>query len=178
MASTEQVPSSVLSNKEIAAIEEVMAKAKAKIASEGKVEAEVQSLTRGFLVNRTKDNITLQKVDEHNWSGKPVTSYPEFIPVQDEEVRFDHRGPLPEGSVGGIVYADGTDSTARKWLVAFDTPKQKAYVEAGPMGEVDWNVIKVKLDASEYRSEYEDPILGGKIYALNYGFALVAYLSN
>ncbi|XP_021730323.1 uncharacterized protein LOC110697266 [Chenopodium quinoa] len=178
MASTQQVPSSVLSNKEIAAIEELMAKAKGKIASEGKVEAEEQSLTQGFLVNRTKNNVTLQKVGEYNWSGKPVTSYPEFIPVQDEEVRFEHQGPLPEGSVGGIVYADGTESTSRKWLVAFDTPKKKAYVEAGPAGPVDWNVIKVKLDASGYRSEYEDPVLGGKIYALNYGFALVAYFSN
>ncbi|KAK9690195.1 hypothetical protein RND81_09G110700 [Saponaria officinalis] len=114
-----------------------------------------------------KDNRELYKIDEHHWAGKSDENYP-FPPTIKHQptpiIPFKHSGPNPEGSVAGVVYADGHDSTARKWVIAFDTSRRKVYVEAGPIGPVDWGVIKVKLDQSGPNVEYLDPILGGLIY--------------
>ncbi|KAL9247362.1 hypothetical protein vseg_020803 [Gypsophila vaccaria] len=123
------------------------------------------TVTTGFLFNSQKGARKLDIIDEHHWSGELDETAP-FPPSLEWDLTtmpppFRHRGRIPEGSVAGVVYADGHDSTARKWLIAFDNPNRKVYVEAGPAGLVDWNVIKVKLDQSGSRSHYEDPILGG-----------------
>nr|AET95868.1 Ah24 [Amaranthus hypochondriacus]AKO71445.1 Ah24 [Amaranthus hypochondriacus] len=97
---------------------------------------------------------------EHFWAGRAVTVLSAIapgtygVPTQ--------RGELPAGVKWGVAYADGPDSTARKWVVAFDTAAQKAYAEAGPTGPIDWNVVEVKLGFSGSKTEVEDPILGGK----------------
>ncbi|XP_021840040.1 jasmonate-induced protein homolog [Spinacia oleracea] len=180
MASTQQVPA-MLSNDEKAIFEKVIAAAKDKSA----MEVKGQVVTNGNLVNTIKDKAVLRIIDQHNWSGKPVPLYPEVLPF-GEVVQFEHRGPLPGGCKGGVVYADGTDSTARKWLVAFHIPNNeyhhsgdKVYVEAGPIGPIDWNVVEVKLDASEYTSSYVDPVFGGKAWAVIHpGSILVAGFTN
>ncbi|KMT09605.1 hypothetical protein BVRB_6g130590 [Beta vulgaris subsp. vulgaris] len=125
-----------------------------------------------------QDKLELQIIDEHNWSGRPREPYPQVIPAQIDPVEFVHLGPTPQGSKAGVVYADGVDSTARKWLVAFDNQAKKVYVEAGPTGPVDWNVIEVKLDASEDVSKYQDPILGGKAVATIKGYRVAVLFSN
>lgn len=119
MASTQQVPA-MLSNDEKAIFEKVIAAAKDKSA----MEVKGQVVTNGNLVNTIKDKAVLRIIDQHNWSGKPVPLYPEVLPF-GEVVQFEHRGPLPGGCKGGVVYADGTDSTARKWLVAFHIPNNE-----------------------------------------------------
>ncbi|KNA22147.1 hypothetical protein SOVF_036700 [Spinacia oleracea] len=101
----------------------------------------------------------LHTIDRHFWSGRALTNFPALpkgyyaVPRQ--------QGTLPQGVKWGIVYADGDDTTARKWVVAFDTATGKAYAEAGPIGPVDWNVVEVKLGMSGSKSEYTDPALGG-----------------
>ncbi|KAK9690191.1 hypothetical protein RND81_09G110300 [Saponaria officinalis] len=124
------------------------------------------TITNGELSNYIKDNNRdLYKMFEHHCAGN--SNETSLIPLivkhypNQRVARFKHSGPNPEGSVAGVVYADGHDSSARKWLLAFDTSRRKIYVEAGSMGLVDWDEIKVKLDQSGSRSEYTDPIFGG-----------------
>ncbi|XP_048502599.2 uncharacterized protein LOC104895316 [Beta vulgaris subsp. vulgaris] len=138
----------------------------------------IRLVTLGFIKNYHKDKLALQIIDQHDWSGEPAKPYPQVIPAQVDPVEFRHLGPVPQGSKAGVVYADGTDSTARKWLVAFDGQAKKVYVEAGPIGPVDWNVIEVKLDASEDVSKYQDPILGGKAAATFKGYRVAVLFSN
>ncbi|XP_074310322.1 uncharacterized protein LOC141646270 [Silene latifolia] len=121
-------------------------------------------VTVGVVYNTNKNRKDLVVYDTHSWSGDVTGAYP-TVPYNDTgryEV-FIHQGL--EGSKGGVVYADGTDSTARKWLVAFDTPNNKCYVEAGPIGPTDWNVVEVHLNKSEGYSNYTDPAFGGKAAA-------------
>ena len=54
----------------------------------------------------------------------------------------------------------------------------QVYVEAGPTGPVDWNVIEVKLNASEDVSKYQDPILSGKAAAIFKGYRVAVMFSN
>ncbi|XP_056682811.1 uncharacterized protein [Spinacia oleracea] len=101
----------------------------------------------------------LHIIDTHFWSGRAISGFPalhkHFYAVPKQQ------GTLPQGIKWGLVYADGDETTARKWVAAFDTTAGKAYAEAGPIGPVDWNVVEVKLDASESKSIYTDPIMGG-----------------
>ncbi|XP_021725864.1 jasmonate-induced protein homolog [Chenopodium quinoa] len=174
MAATQQVPAAVLSDENKATFEQLTAASKDKKVLDAKDEV----ITHGFIVNRHKNNVSLQILDQHNWSGNPVPSYPQTIVVSQDPIEFKHHGPLPEGSKGGVVYADGVDSTTRKWLVAFDLLKKKVYVEAGPIGPVDWNVIEVRLDASGNSSVSVDPVFGGRAEAGNNGDIVVAWFSN
>uniref|UniRef100_A0A803MY98 Uncharacterized protein n=1 Tax=Chenopodium quinoa TaxID=63459 RepID=A0A803MY98_CHEQI len=82
----------------------------------------------------------------------------------------------PEGVKWGEYWANGAadDTTARKWVVAFDTTAGKAYIEAGPMGPVDWNVVEVKLIMSRCISKHTYPILGGNVLAAIDGFKAYA----
>ncbi|KAL9247361.1 hypothetical protein vseg_020802 [Gypsophila vaccaria] len=128
------------------------------------------TVTTGFVHNyQRKDPKELYLIEEHHWSGEVdgTAPFPPSLGWHDSSTpSFRHLGGVPEGSVVGVVYADGHDSTARKWLIAFDNPNRKVYVEAGPFGPVDWNVIKVKLDQCGARSEYLDPVLGGQVYGV------------
>ncbi|XP_021725875.1 jasmonate-induced protein homolog [Chenopodium quinoa] len=179
-AATQQVSTALLSDEEKAIFEELIKAARDKAALEPKVSAKEEVVSSGYISNRHKDPVTLRLHDQHNWSGNPVLSYPQFIPRQKHPIEFKHQGPLPQGSKGGVVYADGDDSTARKWLIAFDYSNNKVYAEAEPIGDVDWNVIEVKLDASGESSLYEDPVLGGKAHAAINGDAriVVAWFIN
>ncbi|KAL9239319.1 hypothetical protein vseg_013654 [Gypsophila vaccaria] len=140
------------------------------------------STTFGFSYNFHKNaNTDLQILDQHHWSGKSDTNRPFRSPLKWRQLLalpFKHEGPLPLGSVAGVAYADGDDSTARKWLVAFDRVNSKVYVEAGPIGEIDWNVIKVRLDLSGNRSESVDQALGGKAVGFISGNLLFVFFSN
>lgn len=85
------------------------------------------SRTIGYLDNYHKVPQTqLRLVEQYNWAGNsdPTCPIPPTIPWRDR-TQFRHQGPFPGGSVAGVVYSDGNDSTARKWLVAFDRPNQK-----------------------------------------------------
>ncbi|XP_021730452.1 jasmonate-induced protein homolog [Chenopodium quinoa] len=159
-AATQQVSTPVLSDEKKAIFEELLKAARDKVALAPKVGAKEEVVSYGYISNRHKDNH-----DQHNLSGNPVPSYPQFIPLQKYPIEFKHHGPLPQGSKGGVVYVDGAYSTARKWLIAFDYSNKKVYAEAGPIEDVDWNVIEVKLDASGDSSFHEDPALGGKAHA-------------
>ncbi|XP_021730490.1 uncharacterized protein LOC110697422 [Chenopodium quinoa] len=181
MAATHGVPAAMVGDKKKqATFEELIAAGREIAALEPKVDAHEEAITRGFIVNHHKKFAPLKLYDQHNWSGRPVPSYPEVVVYQqlDPPIPFKHQGPLPQGSRGGVVYADGVDSTARKWLVAFDLLKQKVYVEAGPIGPIDWNVVEVKLQASGDHKYYEDPVFGGKAEARNDGDIVFAVFSN
>ncbi|CAO2831652.1 unnamed protein product [Amaranthus hypochondriacus] len=103
------------------------------------------------------------RLDSHFWVGWSANSRPTLSPGYYTIIT--QKGELPAGVKWGICYADGEDTTARKWVVAFDTAAQKAYAEAGPTGPVDWNVVEVKLGFAGNKSEVVDPILGGKCTA-------------
>ncbi|CAO2831654.1 unnamed protein product [Amaranthus hypochondriacus] len=105
---------------------------------------------------------------EHFWAGQGVNFLFGFASGTYGVVT--QRGELPAGVKWGVAYVDGPDSTARKWVVAFDTAAQKAYAEAGPTGPIDWDAVEVKLGLSGSKSEVEDPILGGKCTAKIIGF--------
>ncbi|XP_074310324.1 uncharacterized protein LOC141646272 [Silene latifolia] len=128
------------------------------------------SITTGFMFNAHKvENTELHIIDQHHWSGKLDPEWPflKVLPWKPLDVPpFKHQGPLPTGSVAGIVYVESHDSTARKWLLAFDTVNFRVHVEAGPAGSVDWGKIKQKLDQSGRESEYADRVLGGRAFAL------------
>ncbi|XP_021744664.1 uncharacterized protein LOC110710647 [Chenopodium quinoa] len=95
--------------------------------------------------------------------AKPDDEVPYLGP--ETYVRLYQKGPTVEGVKWGVAWANGDDSTARKWVVAVDTAAGKVYVETGPTGPVDWNVVEVKLGMSGNKSEYTDPILGGEVVA-------------
>uniref|UniRef100_A0A803NDJ8 Uncharacterized protein n=2 Tax=Chenopodium quinoa TaxID=63459 RepID=A0A803NDJ8_CHEQI len=116
----------------------------------------------------------LTKLDVHFWSGYTLTSFPDMN--RFTTYYFREKGPLPQGVKWGYCYASGTDSTARKWVAAFDSAAGKAYCEAGPTGPVDWNVVEVKLNASGSSCEYVDPILGGRITAKITGLQAISTL--
>ncbi|KAK9690202.1 hypothetical protein RND81_09G111400 [Saponaria officinalis] len=126
-------------------------------------------VTEGYLYNSNReDNKELHIIDEHHWSGELDPEFPfppslEWRPLGPISpiTPFKHRARIPEGSVAGVVYADGQ----RQWLVAFDMSNQKIYAEAGPISTVDWCEVKVKLDQSTDSSRHEDPIFGGIAYA-------------
>lgn len=65
----------------------------------------------------------LHTIDRHFWAGHALTNFPALhkgyyaVPKQ--------QGTLPQGVKWGIVYADGDETTARKWVVAFDTTAGK-----------------------------------------------------
>ncbi|XP_021840608.1 uncharacterized protein [Spinacia oleracea] len=119
----------------------------------------------------------VHKVETHFWNGRTLTNFP-ALPI-NTGVAMRQAGPLPKGVKWGIVYADGEDTTARKFIVAVDGPSGKIYVEAGPIGPVDWNVVEVKLDQhSGSKAETTDPILGGKIVAQVTGTYAVARFNN
>ncbi|XP_021725844.1 jasmonate-induced protein homolog [Chenopodium quinoa] len=179
MAATQEVvPAAVLSDDNNATFEEMMAVAREKAALEPKADDQEEAVTRGLIVNRQKNNLTMHLYDQHNWYGNPVPSFPSSIIIQMHPVEFKHKGPLPQGSKGGVVYADQKSFPPRKWLLAFDLLKKKVYVEAGPIGPTDWNVVEVKLDASEDRSTYEDSIFGGKASGSNDGKNVFAMFYN
>ncbi|KMT16250.1 hypothetical protein BVRB_3g054040 [Beta vulgaris subsp. vulgaris] len=178
MAAAQLLRATALTDEEKAKFEELKEAASCKIALEAKVDVKKQAVTHGYIFNGLKDHAKLQMIDQHNWSGSSVQPYPQVIPYHREPAEFEHRGLLPPGSKGAVLYADGANSTARKWLVAFDNPSKKVYVEAGPTGPVNWDVIEVKLDASESTSRFEDTVLGGKALAVNYGQILMVSFSN
>ncbi|KAK9664439.1 hypothetical protein RND81_14G042000 [Saponaria officinalis] len=109
--------------------------------------------TRAFMWNGHRvDNTTLGLYDSKTWSRQPYDApYPEVLKC---------------GSKAGLVYTDAAQPHARKWVVAFDAMKNKAFVDAGPIGPTDWNVVRVKLDTegADYY-EFVDPIFGGRAYA-------------
>ncbi|KNA17196.1 hypothetical protein SOVF_082290 [Spinacia oleracea] len=169
----------MVSDKKKAILEELMLEARDKASLEpevGGVKGEV--VTRCIIFNRDKNRVPLEILYEHNWSGNPVPSYPPFIFNEMHPAQFKHQGTLPQGSKGGFVYADRKSFPARKWLVAFDIPKNKVYVEAGPIGPVDWNVVEVKLNASENSSYHEDPVFGGVAEAGIYNGQLNGAFTN
>ncbi|KMT15123.1 hypothetical protein BVRB_3g062410 [Beta vulgaris subsp. vulgaris] len=156
------------------------AKAKARAEAEAEAEGGDAELRSGevelqtYVINTTKG--FLRMIESHFWVGRTVTNIPNLaswtyaIPRQT--------GNLLEAVRWGVVYADGTDSTARKWVVAFDSAAQKAYAEAGPFGPVDWNVVEVKLGLSESKVEYVDSALGGKTVAEINGLVARGTFSN
>ncbi|XP_074281328.1 uncharacterized protein LOC141606190 [Silene latifolia] len=105
----------------------------------------------------------VHQIERHFWHGRTLTNYPP-LPV-NTGVNTRQQGTLPQGVKFGMVYADGDDTTARKFVVAFDSPAGKAYAEAGPIGPVDWNVVEVKLGMAGKKTEYNDNILGGRVVA-------------
>ncbi|KNA22148.1 hypothetical protein SOVF_036710 [Spinacia oleracea] len=125
---------------------------------------QLRSSASGQVVLRTttanfSKSARLHTIDRHFWSGRALTNFPALH--QGYYAVPSQQGTLPQGVKWGIVYADGDDTTARKWVAAFDTATGQAYAEAGPIGPVDWNVIEVKLGMSGNKSEYTDPALGG-----------------
>ncbi|XP_074310333.1 uncharacterized protein LOC141646287 [Silene latifolia] len=121
-------------------------------------------VTLGILYNNNRNEKELVVYDTHNWSGDVTGAYPTipFSNIGEYEV-FIHQGL--EGSKGGVVYVDGTDTTSRKWLVAFDTPNNKCHVEAGPIGATDWNAVEVLLNQADTDSHHTDPVFEGRAAA-------------
>ncbi|KAH9606135.1 hypothetical protein KSS87_007277 [Heliosperma pusillum] len=125
---------------------------------------------RTSIVNRTKKPVV--HVDRHFWHGS-THSTPLPLPVSGGH-DYPLFGTPPEGVKYGILYADGDDSLSRQFLVAVHVPLPvnvdanncKVYVEAGPIGPVDWNVVEVKLNmATSNKAVYDDPIFGGRVEA-------------
>ncbi|XP_074307081.1 uncharacterized protein LOC141642253 [Silene latifolia] len=118
-------------------------------------------VTKATMHNSVKDLKDLVVYDSHSWLGDVVESYPSPVHNMDTDpyASFIHQGS--DGSKGGVVYVDGTDSTARKWLAAFDAPNNKCYVECGPIGPTNWKVVEENLNQSGNLSSYNDPVLGG-----------------
>ncbi|XP_074275522.1 uncharacterized protein LOC141599419 [Silene latifolia] len=137
-----------------------------------------------FVVNNHKaENTKMRLIYSKSWVGDFSSDYPPPQILEwndyDPRRRFDHEGQ--NGSAGGFVYADGDadDTTARKWTVAFDRMQTKVYAEAGPMGPVDWNAVKFKLDnQSGPFSKHEDPVFKGVAIAFYDGLNLYAAFEN
>ncbi|KAL9237535.1 hypothetical protein vseg_012070 [Gypsophila vaccaria] len=120
--------------------------------------------------NRTKK--MLYVVEMHFWHGSTY-HFPTPIPATGG-VDYPQFGTPPDGVKFGVVYADGHDSLSRKFVAAAHVPLPvvagnnpgKVYVEAGPVGPVDWDVIEVKLNTStSNRAVYDDPIFKGRVEA-------------
>ncbi|XP_021744598.1 uncharacterized protein LOC110710581 [Chenopodium quinoa] len=142
--------------------------------AEGNVELSAdQVLLNTQFLNLCPDKI--QRIDRRFWSGSVVTDRPTLS--SGYYTVLTQKGTKPEGVKWGQVWANGTadDTTARKWIVAFDTAAGKAYAEAGPMGPVDWNVIEVRLGLSGSKTEHTDPILGGNVLATIDGLKAYAH---
>ncbi|KAL9237534.1 hypothetical protein vseg_012069 [Gypsophila vaccaria] len=124
---------------------------------------------RTSIMNRTQK--ILSPVENHFWHG---TTYftPKPLPVIGG---FDYPqfGTRPDGVKFGIVYADGDDSLSRKFVAVVHVPLPvvasnpgKVYVESGPIGPIDWNVMEVKLNMStSNKAVYDDPIFKGRVEA-------------
>ena len=123
-AKTTMASAQVLNGEEQAIFDELISATLGK-ADDVIVEPIMKLVTVGFIKNYHKDKLALQIIDQHDWSGEPARPYPQVIPAEIDPVEFVHLGPIPQGSKAGVVYADGTDSTARKWLVAFDGQAKK-----------------------------------------------------
>uniref|UniRef100_A0A803MJD1 Uncharacterized protein n=1 Tax=Chenopodium quinoa TaxID=63459 RepID=A0A803MJD1_CHEQI len=80
-------------------------------------EVELTSPTTNFTDSK------LTKIDVHFWSGYTLTSFPDMN--RFTTYYFREKGPLPQGVKWGYCYASGTDSTARKWVAAFDSAAGK-----------------------------------------------------
>uniref|UniRef100_A0A803MJD4 Uncharacterized protein n=1 Tax=Chenopodium quinoa TaxID=63459 RepID=A0A803MJD4_CHEQI len=128
--------------------ESLKAELDAKVNAEGNVElsADDQVLLNTQFLNLCPDKI--QRIDRHFWSGSVVTDRPTLS--SGYYTVLTQKGTKPEGVKWGQVWGNGAadDTTARKWIVAFDTAAGKAYAKAGPMGHVDWNVVEVELGMS------------------------------
>ncbi|XP_074292031.1 uncharacterized protein LOC141618866 [Silene latifolia] len=111
-------------------------------------------------------------VERHFWHGNShFTLTPLPVNGGDDHAIF---GTPPEGVKFGVLYADGDDSLSRQFLAAVHIPfpvdsegnNWKVYVEAGPIGPIDWNVVEVKLNmATSNKAVYDDPIFGGRVEA-------------
>ncbi|KAK9725254.1 hypothetical protein RND81_05G131800 [Saponaria officinalis] len=113
----------------------------------------------------------------HHWRGPPFT-YPSLI-RPDSGVLIGICRDFPEGVKFGISYVDGPDNSARKsYIIAADTLTTQVYVKSGPACATDWNAVEVELGQSGAESKYDDPILGGKIYAHIDGNNLRATFEN
>ncbi|XP_074292032.1 uncharacterized protein LOC141618867 [Silene latifolia] len=120
--------------------------------------------------NRTKK--PLFPVESHFWHG---STYAKLITLSAPGgYDYPQFGTPPEGLKYGILYADGDDSLSRQFLAAVHVPLPvnvdannfKVYVEAGPIGPIDWNVVEVKLNmATSNKAVYDDPIFGGQVHA-------------
>ncbi|XP_021746994.1 uncharacterized protein LOC110712849 [Chenopodium quinoa] len=116
-------------------------------------------------------------VETHFWHGRTLTNFPNLAVNTGAAMR--QAGTLPEGVKWGITYADGDQASNRKFIVAVHGPTGKIYVESGPIGPVDWNVIEVKLDRhSGNKADITDPIFGARIVAEISGTYAVAKFYN
>ena len=125
-AKTSMASGQVLNDEEQAIFDELISAALGK--ADVNTQPIIETYTLGLIKNYHKDKLALQIIDQHDWSGRPREPYPQVIPAQIDPVEFVHLGPVPEGSKAGVVYADGADSTARKWLVAFDNQAHKVRI--------------------------------------------------
>ncbi|XP_074281326.1 uncharacterized protein LOC141606189 [Silene latifolia] len=112
--------------------------------------------------NFTKGNV--HPIEKHFWHGRNLSFWENAL-WPNSGFTATQQGTLPQGVKFGLVYADGHDTTARKFVVAFDSASGKAYAEARPIGPVDWNVVEVKLGMAGEKTDYSDPILGGRTVA-------------
>lgn len=71
--------------------------------------------------NFTKTKLT--KLEVHFWAGRTLTSFPDMN--NNTTYYFRQSGTLPQGVKWGYSYATGKDSTARKWVAAFDSAAGK-----------------------------------------------------
>ncbi|KAL9240710.1 hypothetical protein vseg_014897 [Gypsophila vaccaria] len=129
-----------------------------------KTEDETGFITRTGILNYSKRLVRYNEI--HFWHGYSPYSYVD-IPV-GSGIRVAQYGVRPEGVKFGLVFVDdGLDTaTARRFVVAVDTPARKIYAESGPNGPVDWNTVEAKLDMAGESTEFEDPVLGGKVIAI------------
>ncbi|KMT03438.1 hypothetical protein BVRB_8g191230 [Beta vulgaris subsp. vulgaris] len=165
----------VLNDEEQAIFDELISAA----SKEANVESDqptIEVVTWGSIRNYHKEKATLQVIDQHDWSGKPRPY--DHIPATSKSVAFRHTAPVSEGSKAGVVYADGVENTARKWLVAFDGKAQKVFVDAGPTGPTHWENVEVRLNESGSVHRYQDPVFGGKAAAIIKGSYVFVLLSN
>ncbi|XP_074312507.1 uncharacterized protein LOC141647996 [Silene latifolia] len=124
-----------------------------------------QSITQGLMWNNNRHQKNLVLIDQHIWSGELTRAYPNPLVYsrQGQPSIFILEGP--NGSKGGVVYADGIENTDRQWLLAFDGTADKVYVEAGRRSPTKWEEVEDKLNESGSQSESVDPEYGGKAYA-------------
>ncbi|KAK9725250.1 hypothetical protein RND81_05G131400 [Saponaria officinalis] len=140
-----------------------------------KVDASLQlSLVGAAVYNGTGK--ALHNLETHFWYGTPF-SFPD-IPDDGGAIVLS-LGDYPNGAVYAPVYVDGPGNTARMFFFAVDTSAEKIYAQSGPVGPIDWNVVKVKLGESGSESIYVDPVLGGKVVAKVKGnFAVATFCNN
>ncbi|XP_021776445.1 uncharacterized protein LOC110740272 [Chenopodium quinoa] len=138
------------------------------------LEAEATSAANNS--NAEAEASTSKPKKRRNSHSHPQFSFTKHPLSSGSHTILNHKGTEPEGVKWGEYWANGAadDTTARKWVVAFDTTAGKAYIEAGPMGPVDWNVVEVKLIMSRCISKHTYPILGGNVLAAIDGFKAYA----